>query len=31
VLVVRILEPGATGRVMRFRIRDDRAPARILR
>jgi hypothetical protein len=31
VLVVRILEPGATGRVERFRIRDDRAPARILR
>jgi hypothetical protein len=31
VLVVRILEPGATGRVVRFRIRDDRAPARILR
>ena len=28
VLVVRILEPGAIGRMERFRIRDDRAPLR---
>jgi hypothetical protein len=28
VLVIRILEPGAIGRVERFRIRDDRAPLR---